>query len=303
MTGWLKQAAVGAKNVQDGDKVKILKPVTVSSFSAEADKTIQTTLNPADVLSIATGGPDTHQMAMLFVSDSPEEPVGYLDQLYDNYAEGTDFEIIKEAGASQTEGEASVKVQADGDCCEEEIAQFMKDHPEVSREDAEKAVHDAKAVQAEAPPSEVPPAEAPPIDAGWLAPEDATPPEMTASQAQAMVVKAFAYTDLAGQMNAAYVLGTAQRTIFNEAISEAWKQHGKECKAAVEKLSKWGAPVSMPAIRDVVAKILIANKIHAFPAVVAAISDKFKSANPFQTTHMLPDERGDQQTGSKLARS
>lgn len=126
---------------------------------------------------------------------------------------------------------------------------------------------------------------------------------MTASQAQSMVVKAFGYTDLAGKMNAAFVLGAAQRTIFKEAISDAWKQCGKDCKVRVMKLSKWGAPVSMHAIRDVVAKVLIENKIHAFPPVVAAIAEKFESENPFQTEHMIPDERGDQQTGSKLVRS
>lgn len=135
----------------------------------------------------------------------------------------------------------------------------------------------------------------------WTYDPEKTP--TTAEEMQPIVVKAFGYTDLVGKLQASYILGTAQRTVFNEAVSEIRKAHGKEIKAAAEKLSKWGAPLSEKAVFDVIAKVLIANQFYPFPAVVAALAEPLmKSMNPFQSRHILPDARGDQ-VGYQLDRT
>lgn len=118
---------------------------------------------------------------------------------------------------------------------------------------------------------------------------------LTAREVEPLVVKAFGYTDLAGKLQAAYILGTAQRTVFNEAISDIRKQHSAEIKAAASKLSKWGAPVSEAAIRDVISKVLMTHKIYPFPAIVGALAEPLaKQMNPFMQRGIVPSYTGDQ---------
>lgn len=273
------QAFEEVAGLKIGDKIRILKPMSFKVATSDVE-TGMMTINPGEIYEISSlENPYGRDPLILDIQDDPA--VITLDMLDAEGSLGEGFEIVNE----ETK-EASVKVKADGASCEAEVEQYMKDHPEASREDAEKAARDAKGSQVESQAS-----------AGWLAREASTPEDITPEQAQKMVVQAFGYTDLQGQLQAAFIMGTAQKTVFNAAVRDIKKKHGPEIKAAMERVPKWGAMADTKAIHDVIAKVLINHKISAFPVVVATLAEQLFPNNPFgQMKGVVPDYRGDQAT-------
>jgi hypothetical protein len=109
---------------------------------------------------------------------------------------------------------------------------------------------------------------------------------------QQLVVKAFGYTDICGQMRAAELLGAAKDAMWNKCIAEVKKEHGKEIKAAIEGLrAPWNpeVPASNKAYFDVVAKVLQAHDIYPWPSLISGILGH----NPFQDRWTIPDYVGD----------
>jgi len=115
------------------------------------------------------------------------------------------------------------------------------------------------------------------------------------SKIKKMVINAMSYTDAKGQLRASYLLGQAQSKIWREAAESINKDCGKEIKARVEKLWKWGtACLPEDAIRDVIQKVLQEKDIYPYPQLVGHIYAKLPkkwSADPYQTRAIGPDEQ------------
>jgi hypothetical protein len=95
---------------------------------------------------------------------------------------------------------------------------------------------------------------------------------------KALVIKAFGYTDIPGQLRAAYLLGTVQAKVWKKAVKDIKKKCEKEMKDRVDKLAKWGTiQPSEEAVRDVIAKVLQEHNIYPYPQLVQEL---YK--NPFQ---------------------
>ena len=109
-----------------------------------------------------------------------------------------------------------------------------------------------------------------------------------------LVIEAFGYTDLNGKMRATQLMGMATDKMWTETIRDMHRMFGKEIHAACQGLSKWGAPVSVESVRDIVAKVLMEHKFYPYPDVVAALADKLPD-NPVYEKHIVPDYVGDQE--------
>jgi hypothetical protein len=100
----------------------------------------------------------------------------------------------------------------------------------------------------------------------------------SSEEARKMVIQAMGYKDLPAQLRACFLLGLAEQKIWKSAVDQIKKKHEKEMKEKVKALTKWGTIQPSPAaVKDIIAKVLIANGISAYPNLIEALY-----ANPFQ---------------------
>jgi len=99
-----------------------------------------------------------------------------------------------------------------------------------------------------------------------------------AEDARKVVIQAMGYKDLAAQLRACFLMGLAEQKIWKSAVDQIKKKHEKEMKEKVKTLTKWGTVQPSPAaVKDVIAKVLMAHGISAYPNLIEALY-----ANPFQ---------------------
>ncbi len=89
---------------------------------------------------------------------------------------------------------------------------------------------------------------------------------------QRLIVQAFGYTDVPGQLHATFLLGECTKSMWKSAITQVKKVAEKEIKSEIAKLSKWGTiQPSLGAQRDVARKVLQAKGIYPYSELIAAL--------------------------------
>lgn len=108
---------------------------------------------------------------------------------------------------------------------------------------------------------------------------------MDGEDARALAIQAMGYTDLQGQLRASFLLGLTQQKLWKACVTQIKKKYEKEMIEAVDKLCKWGTvEPSKEAVKDIIAKVLIAHDIPPYPNLIEGIY-----ANPFQERAYGPD--------------